>query len=76
MVGALPNLDTPTSLGPALAFSLLSLLYALIALVLGLIWLPKAMPAANGILPTGLGLAGPLVTLVSLMLAGLALMVF
>ena len=76
VVGALPNLDTPTSLGPAFAFSILSLLYALIALVLGLIWLPKAMPAANGTLPTGLGLAGPLVTLVSLMLAGLALTVF
>ena len=76
IVGALPNLDTPTSLGPAFAFSILSLLYALIALVLGLIWLPKAMPAANGTLPTGLGLAGPLVTLVSLMLAGLALTVF
>lgn len=76
VVGALPNLDTPTSLGPAFAFSILSLLYALVALIFGLIWLPRAMPAANGSLPTGLSLAAPFVLLVSLILAGLALTVF
>ena len=76
VVGALTNLDTPTSLGPPFAFSILSLLYALILLILGLIWLPRAMPAANGSLPTGLSLAAPFVLLVSLILGGLALAVF
>ena len=76
VVGALPYLDSPTSLGAAVAFAILSLLYAVVALILGLIWLPKAMPADDGSLPTGLNLAAPLVTLVSLMLAGLALTVF
>ena len=53
IVAALPNLDTPASLGPALAFSILSLLYALIALILGLIWMPRAMTATDGSLAFG-----------------------
>lgn len=76
VVGALPHLDSPASLGPAVAFAILSLLYTMVALILGLIWLPKAMPADDGSLPTGLSLAAPLVVLISLMLAGLALAVF
>ena len=76
LVGALPYLDSPASLGPALAFSILSILYTLVALALGLIWLPNAMPADDGSLPTGLSLAAPFVVLISLILAGLALTVF
>ena len=76
IVSALPNLDTPASLGPALAFSILSLLYALIALILGLIWMPRAMVASDGSLPTGLSLAAPFVVLVLLTFAGLAMTVF
>lgn len=76
IVAALPNLDTPASLGPALAFSILSLLYALIALILGLIWMPRAMTATDGSLALGLSLAAPFVVLVSLALAGLAITVF
>ena len=59
-----------------MAFSILSLLYALIALVLGLIWMPRAMTATDGSLPSGLSLAAPFVVLVSLTLAGLAITVF
>ena len=76
IVAALPNLDTPASLGPALAFSILSLLYALIALILGLIWMPRAMTATDGSLHLGLSLGAPFVILVSLTLAGLAIAVF
>lgn len=76
IVSALPNLDAPASLGSAIAFSILSLLYAMIALILGLIWAPRTMPAANESLPTGLSLAAPFVILVTLTLAGLALTVF
>ena len=76
IVAALPNLDTPASLGPALAFSILSLLYALIALILGLIWMPRAMTATDGSLALGLSLGAPFVVLVSLTLAGLAITVF
>ena len=76
IVSALPNIDAPASLGPAIAFSILSLLYAMIALILGLIWMPWTMPAANGSLPTGLSLAAPFVILVALTLAGLAFSVF
>ncbi len=69
-------MDTGGERGPALAFSILSILYALVALVLGLIWLPNAMPADDGSLPTGLSLAAPFVVLISLILAGLAQTVF
>jgi hypothetical protein len=59
-----------------LAFSILSLLYALIALILGLIWMPRAMTATDGSLALGLSLGAPFVVLVSLTLAGLAITVF
>ena len=38
VVGGLPQLENPELLGPAIAFSFTSLLYALIAIVFGLIW--------------------------------------
>ena len=59
-----------------MAFSILSLLYALIALILGLIWMPRAMVANDGSLPTGLSSVAPFVVLVLLTFAGLAMTVF
>ena len=57
VVGGLPQLENPELLGPAIAFSFTSLLYALIAIVFGLIWAPSAMSARDGVLQLGVGLA-------------------
>jgi hypothetical protein len=57
VVGGLPQLENPALLGPAIAFSFTSLLYALIAIVFGLIWAPSAMAARDGVLQLGVGVA-------------------
>ena len=57
VVGGLPQLENPELLGPAIAFSFTSLLYALIAMVFGLIWAPSAMSARDGALRLGVGFA-------------------
>ena len=73
IVAALPQLTTPTALGPALAFSFLSLLYSTVAVVLGLIWIPHAMATEGGSLSLGLSPMLPIATAVLAVLAGLTL---
>lgn len=57
VVAGLPQLENAEALGPAIAFSFSSLLYALIAIILGLLWSPSAMCAPNGALSLGMGFA-------------------
>jgi hypothetical protein len=57
VVAGLPQLEKAEALGPAIAFSFTSLLYALIAVILGLLWSPSAMCAPNGSLSLGMGFA-------------------
>ena len=57
VVAGLPQLEKAEALGPAIAFSFTSLLYGLIAIILGLLWSPSAMCAPNGSLSLGMGLA-------------------
>ena len=73
VVAALPDLDTPESIGPAIAFSFLSLLYVNIALVMGLIWAPHAIASQDGTLELGLGFATPMIMVVLAVLYGLTL---
>jgi len=54
IVAALSQLSTPTTLGPAIAFSFISLLYSTVAVILGLIWIPQAMTSEKGSLSLGL----------------------
>ena len=69
MVAGLPHLDSPQSMGPAIAFSFSSLLYALIAIVVGLIWAPSTMADRNGALTLGLGFAATVTVSVVAILA-------
>jgi len=73
IVAALPQLSTPTALGPALAFSFLSLLYATVAVILGLIWIPRAMTSQKGTLSLGLSAMMPIAVAVLAVLVGLTL---
>ena len=73
VVAALPELNTPTALGPALAFSFLSLLYATVAVIVGLIWIPQAMTTAKGSLSLGLSEVLPIAAAVLVVLVGLTL---
>ena len=71
IVAALSQLSTPTALGPALAFSFLSLLYSTVAVILGLIWIPKAMTSEKGSLSLGLSQILPIAVAVLAVLVGL-----
>ena len=71
IVAALSQLSTPTTLGPALAFSFLSLLYSTVAVILGLIWIPQAMTSEKGSLSLGLSQILPIAVAVLAVLAGL-----
>ena len=73
IVAALQQLSTPTALGPALAFSFLSLLYSKVAVVLGLIWIPHAKATEGGSLSLGLSPMLPIAAAVLAVLAGLTL---
>ena len=73
IVAALPQLSTPTALGPALAFSFLSLLYATVAVIVGLIWIPRAMTTEKGSLSLGLSEVLPIAAAVIIVLVGLTL---
>ena len=73
VVAALPQLNTPTALGPALAFSFLSLLYATVAVIVGLIWIPQAMTSEKGSLSLGLSAMMPIAAAVLAVLVGLTL---
>ena len=72
IVAALPQLSTPTALGPALAFSFLSLLYSTVAVIVGLIWIPQAMTSERGTLSLGLSAMMPIAAAVLAVLVGLA----
>lgn len=54
LIGMLANLDERRAIGPAAALSLLGLLYPLILVVIGRIWLPEKMLNKNGSNGTGL----------------------
>lgn len=69
VVAGLRHLDSPQSMGPAIAFSFSSLLYALIAIVVGLIWAPSTMADRNGALTLGLGFAATVTVSVVAILA-------
>jgi len=71
IVAALSQLSTPTALGPALAFSFLSLLYSMVALILGLIWIPQAMTSEKGSLSLGLSQILPIAVALLAVLVGL-----
>ena len=73
IVAALTQLSTPTAVGPALAFSFLSLLYSALAVVVGLIWIPQAMTSEKGALALGLGAMMPIAVAVLAVLVGLTL---
>ena len=73
IVAALPQLSTPSALGPALAFSFLSLLYSTVAVIVGLIWFPQAMTSERGTLSLGLSAMMPIAAAVLAVLVGLAL---
>ena len=73
LVAALPQLSTPTALGPALAFSFLSLLYSTVAVIVGLIWIPQAMTSEKGSLSLGLSEVLPIAAAVIVVLVGLTL---
>jgi hypothetical protein len=71
VVAGLPQLENAEALGPTIAFSFTSLLYALIAIILGLLWSPSAMCAPNGALSLGMGLATAVMAAVLAVLATL-----
>ena len=73
IVAALPQLNTPTAIGPALAFSFLSLLYTTVAVIVGLIWIPQAMASERGALSLGLSAMMPIAAAVLAVLVGLTL---
>ena len=54
LIGMLANLDERRAIGPAAALSLLGLLYPLVLVVIGRIWLPEKMLNKNGSNGTGL----------------------
>ena len=71
IVAALSQLSTTTALGPALAFSFLSLLYSTVVIIVGLIWIPQAMTSEKGSLSLGLSQILPIAVAVLAVLAGL-----
>ena len=71
IVAALSQLSTPTTVGPALAFSFISLLYSTVAVTLGLIWIPQAMTSEKGSLSLGLDQILPIAVAVLAVLVGL-----
>ena len=71
IVAALSQLSTSTTLGPAIAFSFLSLLYSTVVVILGLIWIPQAMTSENGSLSLGLSQILPIAVAVLAVLVGL-----
>lgn len=73
VVAGLPQLENAQSLGPAIAFSFTCLLYALIAIILGLIWSPSAMCRPNGSLSLGPGFAAAVTVGVVTVLAALVM---
>ena len=73
IVAALPQLNTPTALGPALAFSFLSILYTTVAVIVGLIWIPRAMASERAALSLGLSAMMPIAAAVLAVLVGLTL---
>jgi len=73
IVAALPQLSSPTALGPALAFSFLSLLYSMVTVIVGLIWIPQAMTSERGTLSLGLSAMMPIAVAVLAVLVGLTL---
>ena len=73
IAAGLPQLNTPTALGPALAFSFLSLLYTTVAVIVGLIWIPQAMTTEKGSLPLGFSAMMPIAVAVLAVLVGLTL---
>jgi hypothetical protein len=73
IAAALPKLSAPTALGPALAFSFLSLLYSTVAVTVGLIWIPQAMTTEEGTLSLGLSAMMPIAVAVLAVLVGLTL---
>ena len=52
VLAALPYLMQPQGLGPAMAVSLLSLLYSLLLLCMARLWLPERMLDSSGHMPT------------------------
>jgi hypothetical protein len=54
LIGMLANLDERRAIGPAAALSLLGLLYPLVLVVIGRIWVPEKMLNKNGSNGTGL----------------------
>ena len=54
LIGMLANLDERRAIGPAAALSLLGLLYPLVLVVIGRIWVPEKMLNKNGANGTGL----------------------
>ena len=74
IVAALSQLSTPTTLGPALAFSFLSLLYSTVAVTAGLIWIPQAMTSEEGSLSLGLSQILPIAGAVLAVLVGLTVL--
>ena len=73
IVAALPQLNTPTALGPALALSFLSILYTTVAVIVGLIWIPRAMASERAALSLGLSAMIPIAAAVLAVLVGLML---
>jgi len=73
VVEGLTHLDNPMLLGPAIAFGFLSLLYALVAIVMGLVWSPSKMTEQDGSLSLGLAPAGSIVASVMVVLGALVI---
>lgn len=73
LIAGLPYIDKPAGLGPALALSLLSLLYSLVLLCFARVWLPAQVLDDAGKMPTGFTvLVLPVLFGISLALALLA----
>ena len=72
IVAALSQLSTPTTLGPALAFSFLSFLYSTVAVIVGVIWISQAMTGDRGSLSLGLSQILPIAVAALAVLVGLA----
>jgi len=73
LIAGLPYIDKPAGLGPALALSLLSLLYSLVLLCFARVWLPAQVLDDAGNMPTGFTvLTLPVLFGISLALALLA----
>ena len=71
IVAALSQLSATAALGPALAFSFLSLLYSTGVIIVCLIWIPQAMTSEKGSLSLGLSQILPIAVAVLAVLVGL-----